>query len=273
MAVERERPLPPDQSAFKSIVTAGRAVLRAISRTVTLPLLLLAPIGWLASRSGPNPRARLLAMLVLGLWSLALLRLHATGGYCAPRHTLIASQLLILSGGAGLSTLVRGLVDRLNRRSLDHRFAARRPWISVAATAAALAALLGAWVPEIVAPINGGYRGYRQAGEWVSAHAQGDARILDPKGWALYYSGRPGYTFASLADSARDPGVRWVIAHDALLKGPWDYCTYLRQVVGDRKPVWVYPSHPERGTSRVYIFDLAPQLAQSAPPNSPAPAR
>ncbi len=81
--------------------------------------------------------------------------------------------------------------------------------------------------------------------------------VIDPKGLALFYANETGYTFARLTDGAHDPSVRWLVAHDALLHGPWDYCMFLRELVGDRQPVQTFPRHATRATSRVYVFDLA----------------
>ena len=38
------------------------------------------------------------------------------------------------------------------------------------------------------------------------------AALDDPKGFSLFYSGRPGYTFATLAEGVHDRHVRWVVA-------------------------------------------------------------
>ena len=80
--------------------------------------------------------------------------------------------------------------------------------------------------------------------------------MIDPKGLALFYANEKGYTFARLTDGTHDPNVRWLVAHDAFLHGPWDYCKLLRELVGDRRPVQVFPVQPRRGESRVYVFDL-----------------
>ena len=99
----------------------------------------------------------------------------------------------------------------------------------------------------------------------MAAHnASPHERVIDPKGLALFYANETGYTFAKLTDGAHDPDVRWLVAHDAFLHGPWEYCNLLRGLVGDRRPVQVFPLHPARGTSRVYLFDLASPASQTA---------
>ena len=79
---------------------------------------------------------------------------------------------------------------------------------------------------------------------WPRRRRLGRNRI-DPKGLALFYAAETGYTFARLTDGARDPNVRWLVAHEAFLHGPWDYCKLLTdqaiQCCGIRvlvPPVW-----------------------------------
>jgi hypothetical protein len=109
-----------------------------------------------------------------------------------------------------------------------------------------------------------GFVGYRQAGEWLASSTGAGDRVIDPKGFSLYYSGRPGYTFATLADGLRDPAVRWVVVHDAFLHGPWDYSRYLLGLVGNRRPTRVFPAQPSPGVSIVYLFDLSQPVERTA---------
>jgi hypothetical protein len=69
-----------------------------------------------------------------------------------------------------------------------------------------------------------------------------------------------------LHEAAGNPAVRWVVAREAHLRGPWYYCEYLRNLVGSHKPVAVFPEKPGPHEAQIYIFDRlqpAPQ-AQSA---------
>jgi hypothetical protein len=115
----------------------------------------------------------------------------------------------------------------------------------------------------LIAPINPGFRGYRQAGEWLAAHTPGDARILDLKGWAKFYGERAGYTFEELAQAEHDPRLGWIVAHDALLIGPWFYCDTVRRLVGDRSPVKSFPEERRPGIAQVHIFELSRKLARA----------
>jgi len=118
--------------------------------------------------------------------------------------------------------------------------------------------VLGAWwSPSSLAPLNRSYLGYRQAGEWLAAHAEADSKVFDLKGWATFYSRRPGYGFARIGEGSQDRSVRWLVAHDSLLKGPWFYCDIVRNMVQGRKPVESFPKRPEPGVARVHLYDLS----------------
>lgn len=100
MAIERERPLDPDQSTIKTISIAARAVARAVDGATSLPLLLLAPVGIAATWSSPMRRKHWLFLgTIIGLSSLAMLRLHAMSGYCTPRHAMVVAWLVIPASG------------------------------------------------------------------------------------------------------------------------------------------------------------------------------
>jgi hypothetical protein len=120
-----------------------------------------------------------------------------------------------------------------------------------------------AWGRAWTTPINDAFRGYRQAGDWLAAHTSPDARVLDLKGWGLFYGGREGYSFANLSGVLQDRELGWVVANDALLVGPWPYCELLRSVVGDRPPTRSFPERRRPGVARVHIFDLAPVTARA----------
>ncbi len=119
-----------------------------------------------------------------------------------------------------------------------------------------LAGCLVIWAPATLARIDPGFAGYRQAGEWLATTPRGDELVIDPKGFSLYYSEKQGYTFANLSEGTRDNRVRWVVAHEALIFGPWEYSKAIRNVVGGRHPIRIFPPKPVRGVSKVYVYDL-----------------
>jgi 4-amino-4-deoxy-L-arabinose transferase-like glycosyltransferase len=269
MAVERERPLEGTQSLPKTVLLAARAMVRAVARATTIPLLLLAPFGILAACATPSGRRYwLLLGIILGLCAFALMRVHMMAGYCTPRHAMVVAWILTLAGGAGLVQVI-AVLGRLVGRLQVPRWAA--PGIAPALMALALIFFILISAPALLAPIDSGFAGYRQAGEWLATARSPGERVIDPKGLALYYADEKGYTFARLTDGANDPNVRWLVAHDAFLRGPWDYCKLLRELVGGRRPTQTFPVNANRATSRVFVFDLAQPGDQTA--QAPAPLR
>nr|WP_303652675.1 glycosyltransferase family 39 protein [Paludisphaera mucosa] len=262
-AVERERPLDPDQTALKAFAVAWRGMFRAVQAAVTTPLLALAAFGLIFRGPARDPgqaRGRLFVAMYSGLWMLALVRLYATGGYCTPRHALILAFPLIAAAAHGLVRLAGRIADRLPTTATDARRLAPR-----LTYAACLALVAGVWGPQTLAPINADYNGYRAAGDWLAAHAPPDAKVFDLKGWALYYGRRPGYSFADFPAADGDPNLRYLVAHDAFLIGEWPYCQAVRDHVAGRPPIASFPPTRRKGVAQVHVFELTPALARSEP--------
>lgn len=261
MAIERERPLDPDQTALESLAVACRAVFRALQGAVTTPLLVLAAVGLYFRPTEADParsRGNLFFWIVCGAWLLALVRLYETGGYCTPRHALIAALPLIAAAARGLA----GLAEALARRFAG-TVEPRRRLVQATVYAACLLAIGSAWGKQTLAPINAGYGGYRRAGEWLAEHASAGETVFDLKGWALYYGDLPGYSFADYGQAIGDPKLGWLVAHDAFLVGEWDYCQTVRDLTAGLDPVWSFPETRRKGVSRVHVFKLSPGLARS----------
>ncbi len=264
MAIERERPLDPDQSAAKALVVACRGMFRAVQGAVTTPLLALAAFGLLVrspNRDAGQARGKLFLGIVCVAWTLALVRLYATGGYCTPRHALIVAFPLIAAAASGLV----GLADVLARRLAADGAESRRRLVHATTYGACLLVVCGLWGKQTLAPLNASQNGYRQAGEWLAQHASPESKVFDLKGWALYYGQRPGYSFSDYGQAAGDAKLGWVVAHNAFLDGEWSYCQTVRDLVGDRSPVQSFPETRRKGISQVHIFELAPGMARSEP--------
>src|SRR5262249_46635106 len=107
-ALERERPLPPDQTAAETYRIATSRAVKAARGAVTWPWIPLAAVGLLAAGRGAD-RAR--AWLFLGVVVVAsmagLVRLHATGGYCTVRHALVPALVFVLAAARGLSWVLK----------------------------------------------------------------------------------------------------------------------------------------------------------------------
>jgi Dolichyl-phosphate-mannose-protein mannosyltransferase len=251
-AVERQRPLDPNQSTAKTYTMALKAMTIAVRDAVTTPLLPLVVLGMVVAWP-PGPRARMwLFVAIIEIASaLALVRLHATGGYCSPRHAMVLAYLLIPAAAYGLHWALTSVAIPGRWLGLgEERF---RP--GPAMWALVLGGLALFYARADLAPINEGFGGYRGAGEWLAEHVPPDSPVVDVTGWSLFYGQRDGYTFANLHEAAGDPAVRWVIAREAHLRGPWTYCTQLRNLVAGHEPVAVFPESPMPHQAQIFVFD------------------
>jgi hypothetical protein len=261
MAVERERPLDASQSTATTYRIAARSAVRAIVGAISIPLLVLAVAGlFIPSATRIRGRVALFVILSLAGWFLALVRLHATGGYCTPRHAMLFAVPVIAAAANGLYLFVELLLTRV--RSVVP--AGNPKLLRAGLITLCLSSLTAAGQAELVAPINVSSRGYREAGQWVAANTPRASRILDLKGWAAFYSQRAGYTFADVSQAERDQELRWIVTHDAHLAGPWDYCETLRRLIGDRRPIVSFPRDRLPGEARVLIFDLSTSVARKS---------
>ncbi len=251
-AVERSRPLDPNQTTAKTYAIAAREMSDAVRDSVTLPLLPFVVAGLIFAWP-LNDRARpfLFVTIIVAASALALIRLHATGGYCTPRHAMIVAYLLIPAAGSGLHNLMSRLTIPGRWLGLDDAKYTGGPavWVLVIA---GLTIFLGR---ESFAPINESMAGYREAGAWVAQHVPQGEKVADVTGLSLFYGGRTGYTFANIIDAPNDTNLRYVVVRDAHLHGPWPYCEQMRSVVGDLKPVATYPEHPRKRQALVYVFE------------------
>jgi hypothetical protein len=234
---------------------------------VSIPLFPMALVGLVliprpTPTAGANPaggwgRVWLFVAIVAVASVLALVRLHATGGYCSPRHALILSLVLIPAAALGVQQTVAAVGDVLVQHLPGVVAAAIRPvlWTLV------LGGLAFTLAPRTLAPLNEGLGAYRTAGRWLRAHAAPGSRVVDVSGWALFYGDLPGYTFRTLESAPGDPSVRWVVAREAHLRGPWLYCAQLRELIGAAPPAAVFHGANRRHATTVFVFDR-----QTAPP-------
>lgn len=251
-AVERSRPLDPNQSVAKTYLVAAKAVFGAVRDAVSLPLLPLALVGmatWRPARE--RSRIALFITLMIGAALLALVRLHATGGYCTPRHALILTLVLIPAAARGIDWLMHSI--RLPANWFGDREGSLRfgpaTWLLLIIGFAAWSA------PRLLAPLNHASVGYRQAADWLEQNSRTDEKTVDVTGWSLFYADRPGYTFANLILASGDPASRFVVVRRSHLAGPWDYCRILKGLVTGLQPVAVFPSKPNGAVAVVEVYD------------------
>jgi len=261
-AVERQRPLKPDQTTRETYILATRAMAMAVRDSVTIPLLPLALLGFvLAWPPGEKSRMWVFLTIVMVAWSLALIRLFATGGYCTPRHALILAYPMIAASAHGLTRLL-ALVAIPGRwlGQADGRYT-----LGPVGFAVSLAALAWFYRGDLQAPINNQFAGYRQAAEYLDQHVPRGDKVVDVTGWSLFYGERPGYTFANLIEAMGDRDLTRVVVRDSHLNGPWEYCAQIRHLIADRKPVASYPEHPDKKQSVVFVYDWSGERQAKGP--------
>ncbi len=180
MAVERERPLEEGQSTGKTILLAVRALCRAVARATAVPVIVLAPLGILAGCATAIGRRMWLYLgIMLVLCACALMRVHMMAGYCTPRHALVLAWILTLAGGAGLG---QGGIWA-GRIAARFRASSRAiPRVEAAFIAFALALMIVFTAPALTAPIDSGFAGYREAGQWLGASTTANERRDRPQG-------------------------------------------------------------------------------------------
>ncbi len=261
LAVERTRPLDPNQTTTQLYVLSTRAMAIAVRDSVTVPLLPLALLGFIfAWPPGERARPWVFYATVMIAWALALIRLYATGGYCTPRHAMILSYPLIASAAFGLERLLKMIaVPGRWLGQPDGRYTAGPVvWVGV------LVGLFFAYKADLKAPINERFAGYRGAANYLAANVPEDARVVDLTGWSLYYGERQGYTFANLIEAMGDRDLTRVVVRDAHLTGPWEYCKQVRRLIGGRKPVASFPEHPAEKQSVVFVYDWSDMANRTA---------
>jgi hypothetical protein len=253
-APERERPMTADQSPIQTYRLATSRMVKVVRDGVSIPLLPLAVLGIVMTRRGPA-RARIWLFLgvILFASAIALVRLHATGGYCSVLHGLIPTMILTLAAAHGLSWVMQRISLSGARLGLPERQFVPGPavWLVV------LGILI---VPPRLAESShvtaGPFSVYRDAGAWLAQNARGEGRILDLTDWSLYFSQCDGYRFAQANEAPADPRTRWVVIRKLHLSGQWNYSKVVRELVRDRDPVAMVPDHPLPGQLQVLIYDL-----------------
>jgi hypothetical protein len=251
-AVERQRPLDPAQTTAQTYSAAGKAAFGAIRDALTVPLLVLALVGLAGHRAYRTQARAWVFLAIMGVASvLALVRLHATGGYCTPRHALILVLVLIPAAASGLRLTLGAAANLLSRRI--HLASGRH--VRCIALALVLAGLLYSYAPLTLTPLNQGLGAYRSAGLWLRTHAGAGTRVVDLNGWAIFYGRQQGYTFRNLNEAPGDPAARWVVARAAHVYGPWSYCALLRTLIGGAQPVAVFEGANRRHATTVLVYD------------------
>ncbi|OJW20869.1 MAG: hypothetical protein BGO49_29105 [Planctomycetales bacterium 71-10] len=270
LALEREAPAEPGRTTAEVYAAATARMVEVVREVVPLALLAAAMIAFVApGRSRVPARTWLFLGVLLATCGVALVRLHATAGYCTTRNALAPGLVLTLIAAGGLDALIRGVgvpgrIVGLPRERL-------KPGPVVWAAAIGLAVFAPRFAGPAV-PTPGPFNVYWDAGRWL-ADSAGEGEVLDLTDWSLYFSRRPGAGFAGVRESARNPDVRWVVATASQVEGPSTYAAEVRALIGDRRPVALLPIRPSPGQVQVRIYDRADAPAALAGAGSETPPR
>jgi hypothetical protein len=267
MGLERERPLPAGQTTLETYKIAAGRMIRAFQESVTPPLFAIGVFGAVLSLCRRDRlRAWLLLLILLGASAVGLLRLHATGGYLTVRHGLIPGMILTMAAAHGLSWL-------MSKAAIPGRWLGW-PQDRLRPGPAVWALLIAALVvyPNLhgLGPRNGGpYSVYVATGHWIAGHTSDRDRVLDLTNWSLFFSERPGYSFAQVYEAPADPGLRWLVVRKPHVEGHWQYSQVVRNLIGDREPVAMVPARAAADQVQIRIYDLkSPSLSVARRPSA-----
>jgi hypothetical protein len=261
MALEREVPLPAEQSTKKTYGIATVRMLQAFRDAVTAPLLPFAALGLvLAWKRDARARAWLFLAIILAVASLAIVRLHAVEGYCSPTHAVAPAVVLIIAASLGFTWLVERIAIPGRWLGLSHERLRPGPavWAALITVVFLIPVYRASGPPEL-----GPFSVYYQTGDWLAQHTRNDEQVLDLTDWSLYFSRRPGYQFADLRQAPADPGTRWVVARRTDVEGPWHYCQVIRDLIAGRDPVALVPPQVGPNQLQIRIYDLMNPVVQT----------
>ena len=248
LALERERPLPvnqPDLQTYKLAIVRMLKVFRAAVTPALLPFALLGML--LLARRKTLARATLFVAMVVAASAFALVRLHATGGYCTTRHGLVAGMLLTVVAAGGLAFFTGKVTIPARWIGLvGGRVGIPAPVWSLAIVALILAS------NQVGMPLAnaGPFAVYHATASWLDRNTSGSDNVLDMTDWSLYLSRRSGYHFADVYRAPADSAVRWIVVREPHIEGRWPYTKVIRELIAGRAPTAVIPPAPVRGSCR-----------------------
>jgi hypothetical protein len=252
-ALERQEPLPPDQTPIETYRLALSRTTEALAGAVTPPLLPFALLGLLVAVKGRQRlREALLIGIILGSSVVALVRLHATGGYVSARHALIPGVILTMAAGAGLCWLTSKVAIPGRWLGLAHERFRVGPavWVMLI-------------VPLVIVPYvrslgpahPGPFALYYTAGDWLAENTRPDEKVLDLTDWSLFFSKRAGYHFADVYKAPADPQTRWIVVRKPEVDGHWHYSALIRELLSGKTAVAQLPAQAAPGELQISIYD------------------
>ncbi len=268
LALEREKPLPPGQTTFETYQIATVRMLKVFRAAVTPQLFPFALLGVvLARRRARRPRAcGLFLGIILAASAVALVRLHATGGYCTVRHGLVPGLILTLAAAYGLTWLM----SNVSIPGAWLGLASERLRPGPAVWAIVIAVLFVTPNFRALGPLNTGPLSvYRTTGQWLALNTQNCDQVLDLTDWSLFFSQRRGYGFANVYQAPANPDTRWIVVRKPHVEGRWPYSGLIRTLIGGRDPVALIPAQAGPDQVQIRVYDRrspVPEIAAAANP-------
>jgi 4-amino-4-deoxy-L-arabinose transferase-like glycosyltransferase len=260
-ALERERPFAADAPLLHTYRLATIRMFKILRAAVTPILFPFALLGMLQlALRRQSLRAAMFVVIVLGASAIALVRLHATGGYGVTRHGLVPGIFLTVAAAGALTFLAARV--RVPGRWL--RLEQDRVGIAVPVWSVLLAGLLLA-VNSRGMPVENlsPFAVYHAAAGWLERNASSAERVLDMTDWSLYFSQRPGYQFADVYKAPSDPATRWIVVRGPHVEGRWPYARVIRELIGGKEPVALIPARVAPGQLQIRIYDRQQEFVPS----------
>jgi 4-amino-4-deoxy-L-arabinose transferase-like glycosyltransferase len=253
LALEREKPLPPGQTTLETYRIATVRMFKAFRAAVTPTLFPVALVGLLLlARRSDCGRSGLFLAILLVASAVALVRLHATGGYLTVRHGLIPGLILSQSAAFGLTWLIGRLPVAIRRDGLAN--GRLRPG-ALAWTLAVALAIMALNMRSLGPPNAGPFAVYQDTGRWLAHNVRESDPVLDLTDWSLFFGRRPGYLFANVYEALGNPGTRWIVARKPHIDGHCHYSEVIRELIGERQPVALVPPEAESNQIQVLVYD------------------
>jgi len=270
LALEREKPLPPGQTTAETYRIATVRMLKVFRAAVTPPLFPFALLGLVvAAACADRPRAGLFLAIVLAASAVALVRLHATGGYCTVRHGLVPGLILTQAAAYGLTWLIGKL--SIAGRCLGLAFVRLRPGPPVCTLLIAVSILT--LNVRSLGPLNAGpFSVYQETGRWLADKTGDQDQVLDLTDWSLFFSRRPGYVFANVYEALANPSTRWIVVRKPHVDGRWHYSEVIRELIGSRRPVALLPPQAHSNQVQIRIYDRQAPVPETAAAANPRDA-
>jgi hypothetical protein len=203
---------------------------------------------------------------MLAAAAMALVRLHATAGYCTVRHGLLPGILLTIAAAGGMTWVMEkaSIPGRWLAMAQDRLRPGPAIWTFIITTVIVLPNL------RVLGPLNhDAFSVYRQTGEWLARNTRYDDHVLDMTDWSLYFSGRPGYAFANIYEAPLDPATRWVVVRKPHVEGHWAYSQVVRELIAGRPPVAFVPPDATPRQVQIRIYDRGSPAPRTAATFSP----